>query len=129
MAADFGTSWIADAVEVTAPDGATVRPLCSLPGTASSAQFELGPQQVSKAVSHVSVEEIWFITAGTGEMWRRQRGREEITALEPGVCLTIPLGTAFQFRAGSGGLRAAAVTIPPWPEGNPDEARSEAGRW
>ncbi|MCF3102159.1 cupin domain-containing protein [Streptomyces roseoverticillatus] len=129
MAADFETSRIADAVEITAPDGATVRPLSSLPGTASSAQFELGPQQVSKAVSHASVEEIWFITAGSGEMWRRQHGREETTVLEPGVCLTIPLGTTFQFRAGSGGLRAVAVTIPPWPDGDPGEARSEAGRW
>ncbi|MGK5547975.1 cupin domain-containing protein [Streptomyces sp. URMC 127] len=128
MAADFGTLRIADAIEVTAPDGATVRPLCSLPGTASSAQFELGPQQVSKAVSHANVEEIWFIAAGAGEMWRRQYGREEVTVLEPGVCLTIPLGTAFQFRAGSGGLRAFAVTIPPWPD-DPDEARSETGPW
>ncbi|WP_424887268.1 cupin domain-containing protein [Streptomyces sp. XH2] len=129
MAADFATSRIADAVEITAPDGATVRPLCSLPGTASSAQFELGPQQVSKAVSHAGVEEIWFVTAGSGEMWRRQGGREEATVLEPGVCLTIPLGTTFQFRAGTGGLRAVAVTIPPWPDGNQDEARSETGRW
>ncbi|MEU8546176.1 cupin domain-containing protein [Streptomyces roseoverticillatus] len=129
MTADFETSRIADAVEVTAPDGATVRPLCSLPGTASSAQFALAPRQVSKAVSHVSVEEIWFITTGSGEMWRRQYGREEITVLEPGVCLTIPLGTTFQFRAGPDGLCAVAVTIPPWPDGDPDEARSEAGRW
>lgn len=129
MTTDFTTSWIADAIEVTAPDGATVRPLCSLPGTASSAQFALRPRQVSTAVSHTTVEEIWFITAGAGEMWRRRPGREEITVLEPGVCLTIPLGTVFQFRAGPDGLRAVAVTIPPWPDGNPEEARDETGHW
>ena len=32
-------------------------------------------------------------------MWRRQDEREEIVAVAPGVCLTIPLGTHFQFRA------------------------------
>jgi mannose-6-phosphate isomerase-like protein (cupin superfamily) len=49
-------------------------------------------------------------------MWRRQGDREEIVRLEPGVCLTIPLGTHFQFRSlGPGPLAAVAVTMPPWP--------------
>lgn len=57
--------------------------------------------------------------SGRGEMWRKQNAREEISALEPGVCLTIPVGTHFQFRAVEK-LIAVAVTMPPWP-GN-DEA-------
>lgn len=54
--------------------------------------------------------------------------RDEFTSLEVGVCLTIPLGTTFQFRAGHDGLRAVAVTIPPWPA-DQDEARLEHGVW
>ena len=80
------------------------------------------------AVAHRTVEEIWFITAGRGEMWRKQGEREETISLEPGVCLTIPLGTHFQFRASSTeGVSAIGVTMPPWPgEG---EAVSVAGPW
>ena len=52
-----------------------------------------------KAVAHRTVEEIWFFLAGRGQMWRRQDDHEEIVTVEPGVCLTIPLGTHFQFRA------------------------------
>jgi mannose-6-phosphate isomerase-like protein (cupin superfamily) len=80
------------------------------------AHFQLAAGQVAKAVIHRSVEEIWFILAGRGEMWRQQGEREEILALEPGVCLTIPLGTRFQFRASATeGVSAVAVTMPPWP--------------
>jgi mannose-6-phosphate isomerase-like protein (cupin superfamily) len=129
VAERFTTTRVDQAPVVTAPDGSAVRPLCVLPGVASFAQFELAPGQTAKAVSHASVEEIWFVTSGTGEMWRSQNGREEVTTLEPGVSLTIPLGTTFQFRAGAQGLRAVAVTVPPWPVDSPDEARFETGRW
>lgn len=125
---DFTTTRIEDAAEVVAPDGSAVRPLCVLPGAASFAQFELAPSQISGAVSHATVQEIWFVVRGDGRMWRAQGDREEITALEPGVCLTIPLGTRFQFRAGPDGLQVVAATVPPWP-GDPHEARPERGPW
>ena len=36
--------------------------------------------------------------------------------VHPGVCLTIPLGARFQFRAfGGEPLSAIGVTMPPWP--------------
>ncbi|MFD7612765.1 cupin domain-containing protein [Streptomyces sp. NPDC059828] len=124
----FLTSAVDEVPEVTAPDGATVRPLCVLPGAASFAQFALAPEQVSRAVSHASVEEIWYVVSGSGEMWRRQDGHEEVTALVPGVCLTVPLGTAFQFRGGQEGLRVVAATVPPWPD-DPGEARPAQGTW
>jgi len=55
-------------------------------------------------------------------------GREEIVALEPGTCLSIPVGTSFQFRSlGGGPLAAVAVTMPPWP--GEDEAREVSGAW
>jgi mannose-6-phosphate isomerase-like protein (cupin superfamily) len=124
----FTTMNVEDAAEITAPDGSAVRPLCVLPGAASFARFELAPQQVSGAVSHATVQEVWYVVRGGGTMWRAQGGREESTPLEPGVCLTIPLGTTFQFRAGPDGLQVVAATVPPWPN-NPAEARAEQGLW
>ena len=129
MAERFITIGLDQAPEVTAPDGSAVRPLCVLPGRASFAQFALAPGQTAKAVSHATVEEIWFVTSGVGEMWRSQNGHEEVTALRPGVSLTIPLGTTFQFRAGEEELRVVAVTVPPWPVDSPNEARFETGHW
>lgn len=90
---------------------------------------KLAPGQTAKAVSHATVEEMWYVTAGAGEIWRSQDGRAEVTLLEPGTCLTIPLGTTFQFRAGTQELRVIAVTVPLWPVDSPDEARFETGRW
>jgi hypothetical protein len=40
------------------------------------------------------------------------------------VCLTIPLGSSFQFCAGPEGLRVVAVTVPPWTGDPPGHARS-----
>ena len=74
------------------------------------------------------MEEIWYILHGAGQMWRRQNGREEVIDLSAGLCLTIPLGTEFQFRAtGSEPLSAVAVTMPPWP--GEDEALFVDGHW
>ena len=111
----------------TAPDGSAVRVLLSLAG-GSMAHFELAAGQVSQAVVHRSVEEIWYVVGGRGEMWRRQGDREEVVALEPGVCLSLPLGTHFQFRAApSQPVCAVGITMPPWP--GSDEAVPVPGRW
>jgi len=83
----------------------------------SMAHFELAAGKVAARVAHRSVEEVWFVLSGRGEMWRKQGEREQIVALEPGVCVTIPLGhRQFQFRAAaSEALAAVAITMPPWP--------------
>jgi mannose-6-phosphate isomerase-like protein (cupin superfamily) len=92
------------------------------------AHFSMAPGRVSRPIRHRTVEEIWYVIGGRGEMWRRQRGREEVVTLEPGVCVTIPVGTAFQFRSsGPEPLEAVAVTMPPWP--GDDEAQPAQGRW
>lgn len=92
------------------------------------AHFELAPGRTSIPVAHRTVDEIWAILSGRGEMWREQRGRTEITELEPGVALTIPLGTSFQFRCtGSEPLAIVAVTMPPWP--GDGEAIEVEGPW
>ncbi len=131
MTGPFTTVRLADAATVQAPDGSTVRPLCTLSGLGSFAHFQLEPGEVAKAVSHATVQEIWYVVGGAGEMWRRQAGREETVALRAGVCLTIPLGCVFQFRAADGDdpLQVVAVTMPPWPLDSPDEARVEPGLW
>lgn len=110
-----------------APDGSDIRFLLALDG-GGMAHFELSAGHTSRAVTHRTVDEIWFVLSGSGEMWRKQAQHEETIPLEPGVCLTIPLGTHFQFRAfESEPLAALGVTMPPWPgEG---EAVNVQGRW
>ena len=113
--------------DVVAPDGSDVRILPGLAG-GTMAHFELGPGETSVAVVHRTVEEIWFFVGGRGEMWRAHDEREEVVEVEPGIALTIPVGTRFQFRAlGSEPLAAVGVTMPPWP--GPDEAVTVDGRW
>ena len=116
-----------DAYDVLAPDGSEVRVLLSLRG-GSMAHFRLPPGQVSRAVRHRTVEEIWYVLSGAGEMWRSTGEHDETVPLRPGTCLTIPAGTVFQFRAlGTEALAAVAVTMPPWPGDN--EAEIIAGKW
>jgi len=113
--------------DAVATDGSDVRILLALEG-GSMAHFELPSGHTSTAVTHQTVEEIWFVLSGSGEMWRKQPKHEEIVPIERGVCLTIPLGTHFQFRAfGSEPLAALGITMPPWPgEG---EAVRVQGKW
>ncbi len=92
------------------------------------AHFQLAPGRTSKAVTHRTVAEIWLFLSGRGEMWRKQDDREEIVAVESGVCITIPLGTHFQFRTlGDESLTAIGITMPPWPGEN--EATLVPGKW
>ncbi|MDH6118386.1 mannose-6-phosphate isomerase-like protein (cupin superfamily) [Kitasatospora sp. GAS204A] len=125
----YQTWEFADAVELTATDGSSVLPLGELPGAASMARFELAPGAVSRAVSHATVQELWHVVSGSGQLWRRQDGREEVTPLRAGTTVSIPLGTAFQFRADAGAaLHIVAATVPAWP-GTETEARIEPGAW
>jgi mannose-6-phosphate isomerase-like protein (cupin superfamily) len=124
---DFATTRLPPAPVATAPDGTDVRPLLALAG-GSFAHFELSPGSTSVAVAHRTVEEVWYFVGGRGEMWRRQGEREEVVPVEPGVCLTIPLGTQFQFRSfGDAPLAMVVVTMPPWPGG--EEAYEVQGKW
>jgi mannose-6-phosphate isomerase-like protein (cupin superfamily) len=123
----FATATLPEAASLLAPDGSEVRLLLGLQG-GGMAHFRLAAGQVARAVIHRTVEEVWYITEGSGEMWRRQGDREEVTALQAGLCLTIPAGTAFQFRASATApVAAVAVTMPPWP--GEDEALFTEGPW
>jgi mannose-6-phosphate isomerase-like protein (cupin superfamily) len=124
---DFETRRLPAERDAVAPDGSDVRILLGL-GGGGMAHFQLAAGETSTAVTHRTVEEIWFFVSGRGEMWRKTEAREEVVAVEAGFCLTIPLGTRFQFRAlGEQPLAAVGVTMPPWPgEG---EALVVEGKW
>ena len=121
------TRQIGAAPDAIAPDGSEVR-LLAQGRLGSMAHFTLPPGAVARAVAHRTVEEVWYFVAGSGRMWRRLDGREEIVAVRPGTSLAIPVGTHFQFRCDGGEpLAAVAVTMPPWPGG--DEAHPCDGAW
>jgi mannose-6-phosphate isomerase-like protein (cupin superfamily) len=71
---------------------------------------------VSLAIRHRTAEELWYVVAGRGQLWRRLGEREEVVDLLPGVSVSIPAGTHFQFRAvGEEPLAFVMCTMPPWP--------------
>jgi len=123
----FSTTRLPARPDAVAPDGSDVRVLLQLRG-GSLAHFELPPCQTSIAVAHRTVEEIWFFVTGRGEMWRKLDDQEEVLPVDPGVCVTIPAGTHFQFRSfGDDPLAIIGVTLPPWP--GDGEAYEVAGKW
>ena len=123
----FQTKRLGTRPDAIAPDGSEVRILCSV-GRGSLAHFTLPPHAVSQAVAHRTVDEVWYFLSGRGQMWRRSPDVEEIVDVEPGVSITIPQGTSFQFRSLSHEpLSAVGTTMPPWP--GEDEAFAVDGVW
>lgn len=124
----FETRILPETYDLLAPDRSEIRLLHSL-GKASVVHCRLAAGAVSIPVRHRTVEEVWFILAGAGEVWRRQDNREETLAVAPGMSLTIPLGTQFQFRAlGDAPLEFLITTSPPWP-GEDEAVLLEVGCW
>ena len=123
----FTTRMLPAEPDVRAPDGSEVRRLLALE-RGSMAHFRLGAGEVARAVRHRTVEEIWFVVFGAGQIWRLQDGRAEIVELTPDQCVSIPVGAAFQFRASpTEALGIVGVTMPPWP--GEDEALPADGPW
>jgi mannose-6-phosphate isomerase-like protein (cupin superfamily) len=129
MSVTWQTTRVGEAYDALAPDGSEIRFLVQVDG-GSLVHCTLPPGGVTRAVRHRTVEEVWLCLAGRGQVWRKspQAEMEEVTDVEPGVSLTIPLGTHFQFRAfGQRPLEIAITTIPPWP--GDDEAVAVEGAW
>ena len=113
--------------DIVAPDGSDVRVLLRT-ARGSMAHFELAAGRASDPICHRTVDELWFVLSGQGEMWRRSGDNEDVVRLDPGICVSIPVGTHFQFRAvGGEPLAAVGVTMPPWP--GPHEAIAVPGKW
>jgi mannose-6-phosphate isomerase-like protein (cupin superfamily) len=111
----FETRSLPENPDAVAPDGARVRLLAALDG-GSFAHFALPAGAVSRAARHRTVEEIWFVQSGRGRIWRKSAAMESIVEVAAGDCLTIPLGTAFQYEAvGAAPFAFVAVMMPPWP--------------
>src|SRR6185295_15618338 len=87
------------------------------------------PGMVGRACHFRTIDEYWYVLSGEGEIWRRAPdGHESITQLVPGVCIDIPLGTAFQYRCtGNVPLVFICTALPPWP--GDDEAVIVDGPW
>lgn len=120
---------LAEAPVVSAPDGSTVRVLVAS-ARGSMARFELETGRTTRAVRHRTVEELWTVVEGRGELWRRTMDGESVVTLEPGVGVVMPVGTSFQFRSlGPGTLAIVAVTMPPWPGDDEAEIVEGAAGW
>jgi mannose-6-phosphate isomerase-like protein (cupin superfamily) len=115
------------AMDDRAPDGSELRLLSGLSG-GGLCHCTLPAGGTSRAVSHPTVEEIWYFLSGEGTVWRKLGDQEQIVEAHPGVSLTIPLGARFQFRnTGNAPLTFIISTMPPWP--GPDEAVPAPGPW
>lgn len=123
----FETIQLKSKYDYLAPDLSEIRLLPSMKG-GGLAHCTLPPQGVSLAVQHKTVEEIWYFLEGEGEAWRKKDEQEKTVKVFPGVALTIPLGTKFQFRnTGDCPLKFTISTMPPWP--GADEAVRVKCHW
>ena len=121
--------------DATAPDGSEIRLLIDGRHQATKAslcEVTLPAGQVSKPVYHRTVEEIWYILEGSGQVWRcPPTSAPETVApvpVSPGDALTIPTGWRFQFSADpEAPLRFLCFTCPPWP-GDDEAQPAGAGR-
>jgi mannose-6-phosphate isomerase-like protein (cupin superfamily) len=88
----------------------------------------LPPSRTTSVVRHRTVDELWYFLAGAGQVWRSTGHESEITDVHPGVSISIPVGTSFQFRAVEDApLVFVITTIPPWP--GEQEAEPVDGPW
>jgi len=108
--------------DAVAPDGAQIRLLAAgRCGSMVHAALERGA--VSRPVKHRTVEEVWYVVSGSGQI----AVGGDIVSVRAGSSVLIPTGTPFQFRAGYAGLGVVMTTMPPWP--GPDEAEPAEGPW
>jgi len=108
-------------LDYLAPDGSEIRLIVwDEHGAmrASLSEVRLAPGLVSKPVRHRTVEEIWYVLEGEGEVWRcPPDGNERPLAVTTGDAIVIPTRWSFQFAAGPHSpLRFLCYTSPPWPE-------------
>ncbi len=109
--------------DTSAPDGSEIRLLVAEGEGATRASLceaTLPAGQISRPVRHQTVEEIWYVLAGRGEIWRCPPDVDptSVAAVEVGSgdALVIPTGWSFQFRAAPDHpLRFLCFTCPPWP--------------
>ncbi|BCL78771.1 cupin domain-containing protein [Ktedonobacteria bacterium brp13] len=106
---------VPEKMDVQAPDMTEIRLLANM-NRGSMVHCVLPPAQVSLAGIHQTVEEMWYVLQGQGEVWLKRQNEEREEAIIPDISFTIPAGTQFQVRnTGSVPLCFVIVTMPPWP--------------
>ena len=114
-------------ITTLAPDGSEIRELVQASG-GSMVHCTLPAGATSLAVKHRTVQELWYVFGGRGQLGRRRGVQESVADVAPGVSLSIEVGTHFQFRnTGDDPLCIVITTMPPWPGDN--EAMPVAGKW
>lgn len=105
-----------------APDGAEIRNLIHRPqgATRLSLAEALVPsgERTAKVYHQTIYEEIWYITAGTGEMHLHapDAAAEEVFTVAPGDAVLVPPTHGFWVRAtGATPLIFLCIGSPPWP--------------
>ena len=125
-----------DNADVIAPDGSEIRLLIDGRHAAigaSMVEVTLAAGQVSRPVYHRTVEEVWYILQGSGQVWRCPPEVSEPSLVAPlpvgpGDALVIPTGWMFQFSADEAGdLRFLCVTMPSWPGDDEAQPASAGG--
>ena len=92
----------------TARDGSEIRNLLEVEA-GGFAHCTLGHGALSSAVRHRTVDEIWLVLGGHGEVRRSSpSGKTAQDELRPGRCVTIPVGTSLRFQADGDSLSGSA---------------------
>ncbi|MCP5060090.1 MAG: cupin domain-containing protein [bacterium] len=116
-----------ESYDYLAPDGSEIRLLVE-GGNGGFAHCVLPAGRTSAPVRHRTVEELWYVLGGEGQVWRGLDDAGRVDLVREGDSLRIPVGTAFQFRAGEkADLRLLLATMPTWP--GPQEAVDTQGEW
>jgi mannose-6-phosphate isomerase-like protein (cupin superfamily) len=117
--------FLAEKFDYLAPDGSEIRLLLKVHG-GSMWHCKLPAAKISSGVYHKTVDEMWYVLEGNGELWLSDKG--ETINLIPNTCISIPRGISFQFKnTGEKDLKFLGVTIPVWP--GPNEACNVEGKW
>ncbi|MEM9622082.1 MAG: cupin domain-containing protein [Pseudomonadota bacterium] len=119
---------VVDCPQETAPDGSLVRPLLQT-SAASQCHCTLGAGQVSQAIAHREIAELWYCLSGTGEFYCEVLNHQEPFTVAVGTTWHVPPGKAFQFRnTSTNDLTFLITTLPPWPGEEEADLQAE-GVW
>ena len=77
---------LAQAAAEVAPDGLQIHRLLPLRG-GGRAHCTLHAGETSRAMRHRSVEEIWFVLQGRGQLWRKRGAAKQVVMVEHPACL------------------------------------------
>ena len=109
--------------DAIAPDGSEIYFKVGNAERASLVEVRLGRGRVSRPVRHRTVEEIWYVTAGRGRVWRQASGgpgetvevqpgekRRTMSILHRNTCL--PFIRLHGKRRGAHAMQVAAEVVP-----------------